>query len=168
MESKKIQSTQEHCAYCFDVLIAQLNKKPLPEFPSTLVNVSSPLFVTWMINKDELRGCIGTFASKPLNQLLKKYALTSALSDSRFDPINLKEVPKLTCSVSLLIDFESDKDAYDWEIGKHGIEIFFEENGEDYSATFLPEVASEENWSKDETLKHLIRKSGLKRTFKQF
>ena len=59
MEAKKIESTKEHCAYCFDVLLAQLNKKPIPEFPSTIPNVSCPIFVTWMKNGDDLRGCIG-------------------------------------------------------------------------------------------------------------
>lgn len=95
-----------------------------------------------------------------MDQLLKKYTLTSALKDSRFDPISLKEVPNLKCSVSLLVNFENISDAYDWEIGKHGIEIFFEDHGEEYSATFLPEVAAEENWTQDETLMHLIRKAG--------
>ena len=180
MQAQKIESTKEHCAYCFDVLLAQLNKKPIPEFPSTISNVSCPLFVTWMKDGDDLRGCIGliffffikmkkfgkkykkgTFGSKPLNGLLKKYALTSALNDSRFDPISLKEVPVLNCSVSLLVEFEKGKDALDWEIGKHGIEIFFEDNNEEYSATFLPEVADEEKWSKEETLKHLVRKAGI-------
>ena len=92
-----------------------------------------------------------------MDKLLKKYALTSALNDTRFDPITLKEVPELNVSVSLLVEFENGKDAYDWEVGKHGIEIFFE----DYSATFLPEVAAEENWTKQETIIHLIRKAGL-------
>ena len=96
-----------------------------------------------------------------MNGILKKYALTSALNDSRFDPISLKEVPALNCSVSLLVEFEKGKDALDWEIGKHGIEISFEDNDEEYSATFLPEVADEEKWSKEETLKHLVRKAGL-------
>lgn len=59
MESNKIESTKEHCSYCFDVLLAHLNKKAIPEYPSTLPNVTCPLFVTWMINIDELRGCIG-------------------------------------------------------------------------------------------------------------
>lgn len=95
-----------------------------------------------------------------MDRILKKYALTSSLNDSRFDPISLKEISLLSCSVSLLVDFEKAKDPFDWEVGKHGIEIFFEEDGEEYSGTFLPEVAGEENWSKEETLKHLVRKTG--------
>lgn len=30
----------------------------------------------------------------------------------------------------------------------------------EYHATFLPEVAKEQGWTKEETLKHLIRKAG--------
>lgn len=33
---------------------------------------------------------------------LKEYALSSALRDSRFDPICREEIPKLTASVSIL------------------------------------------------------------------
>lgn len=105
-------------------------------------------------------GVLGTFSSKPINTLLKKYTLTSALNDSRFEPIDLSEIPDLNVSVSLLVNFESGKDAMDWEVGKHGIEIFFKIGEDEYSATFLPEVAAEENWSKEETLRHLIRKAG--------
>lgn len=155
-------STKDHCAYCFDVLLAQLNKKQLPEFPSNLERVSCPLFVTWNTEGDDLRGCIGTFSPKPISQLLQKYALTSAFKDDRFEPISIKEVPSLSVCVSLLKNFEKAKDAYDWEVGKHGIEIFFEIDNEDYSATFLPEVALEWKWTKEQTLKELIRKAGLK------
>jgi hypothetical protein len=37
-----------------------------------------------------------------LHSGLKEYALTSALKDSRFDPITREELPKLTVSVSIL------------------------------------------------------------------
>lgn len=63
----------------------------------------SPLFVTWKIGRDQrLRGCIGTFSELNLHSGLKEYALTSALKDSRFDPISRDELPRLTVSVSIL------------------------------------------------------------------
>lgn len=37
-----------------------------------------------------------------LHSGLKEYALTSALKDTRFDPISREELPKLTVSVSIL------------------------------------------------------------------
>lgn len=87
-----------------------------------------------------LRGCIGTFSPMSLhsgehnlNRLsddqfyclfsrflyfysfhlwtgLKEYALTSALRDSRFDPINRDELHKLTASVSILQVYESTEE----------------------------------------------------------
>ena len=58
-DNKSIKSLKEHCAYCFDVILAKLSKEKTPDYPSNLQVFSSPLFVTWHINKDELRGCIG-------------------------------------------------------------------------------------------------------------
>ena len=112
-----------------------------------------------------LRGCIGTFEPKPLHFGLRDYALTSALRDHRFDPISLSELPFLSCTVSLLHSFEFGTSWDDWEIGIHGITIEFKDPHSRVrrSATFLPEIASHEGWDKEETLEHLIRKSGCRR-----
>ena len=96
-----------------------------------------PIFVTWKI-KDDLRGCIGTFAPAQLSTILSKYALISALQDDRFEPVSMKEVNKLNVGVSLLVNFQSGKKALDWEVGKHGIVIDANFKGKHYSATFLP------------------------------
>jgi AMME syndrome candidate gene 1 protein len=59
--------------------------------------------VTWKTTRDQrLRGCIGTFSDLNLHSGLKEYALTSALKDSRFDPISRDELPRLTVSVNIL------------------------------------------------------------------
>ena len=146
------------CVCVFDTLISYLTKKKIPNcFPDSLKNKKFPLFVTWTTGKDkELRGCIGTFAPNDLEKNLKKYALIAALEDDRFPPISEKEISKLNCSVSLLVNFEEAKDCYDWEIGKHGIQIKFGH----YSATFLPEVPVEHKMDKRTTLEHLIDKAG--------
>jgi uncharacterized protein (TIGR00296 family) len=147
------------CKYCFRVLENHLNKTEAPIFPFQFKNINCPLFVTWKIGEDEdLRGCIGTFESESLEKNLPKYALIAALKDTRFTPITKKELKDLHCGVSLLTDFEKSKDCYDWEVGKHGIQIFYN----NYSATFLPEVAQEQNWDKNTTLQQLLRKSGCK------
>lgn len=49
---------------------------------------------------------LGTFAPKPIHQLLPKYILISALKDDRFDPISISEISSLKVCVSLLKDFE--------------------------------------------------------------
>ena len=64
-------------------------------------------------------------------------------------------------SVSILTDFEDIEDPYDWTLGLHGIQIHFMHNGRGKGATFLPDVATEQGWNKEETLGHLFRKAGF-------
>ncbi|KAJ1910703.1 AMME syndrome candidate protein 1 protein [Tieghemiomyces parasiticus] len=124
-----------------------------------------PLFVTWNTVRSSgelrLRGCIGTFTAQPIQEGLKEFALTSALRDSRFAAITRREVPKLSCSVSLLTNFEKVTNVMDWEIGVHGVWIEFQDTyGHRRTATYLPEIAAEQGWSKIETLDSLLRKGG--------
>ena len=58
---------------------------------------------------------------------LRDYALTSALRDRRFEPIQASELPSLQCTVSLLSHFEPARNHLDWEVGKHGLVIEFED-----------------------------------------
>jgi AMMECR1 domain-containing protein len=137
-----------HCLYCFDVLASHLRRTgcPDPPFPT---EASFPLFVTW--NKQnqnghlDLRGCIGVtgalwpeaahhnltrrvhvcpgcLSPLPITSL-KNYALTSALKDRRFSPIDARELPHLHCTVSLLTSFEVACSLDDWTIGPHGVMI---------------------------------------------
>ncbi|KAG0647395.1 ammecr1 [Hyphodiscus hymeniophilus] len=127
--------------------------------------VESPLFVTWNTvsprsSSRSLRGCIGTFETMPLSTGLSSYALTSALSDHRFSPIALAELPSLEVSVTLLTDFEDAKDAMDWELGVHGLRISFYARNKRYGACYLPDVAVEQGWDKEETIVSLMRKAG--------
>lgn len=48
----------------------------------------------------------------------------------------------------------------DWTLGTHGIRISFIYRGRRYGATFLPDVAVEQGWSKEETVESLMRKAG--------
>ncbi|KAK6849796.1 hypothetical protein PG995_013629 [Apiospora arundinis] len=125
----------------------------------------SPLFVTWNTvsarsGNTSLRGCIGTFEAQELDDGLSSYAITSAIHDMRFDPISKRELPTLEVAVTLLTDFEDCDDAMDWELGTHGLRISFTDRGRRYGATYLPDVASEQGWSKEETLVSLMRKAG--------
>lgn len=47
-----------------------------------------------------------------------------------------------------------------WEIGKHGLRINFIHHSQRYSATYLPDVALEQGWTKLETLVSLMHKAG--------
>ncbi|KAF5177939.1 Ammecr1 family, partial [Thalictrum thalictroides] len=89
-----------------------------------------------------------------------------ALRDRRFPPIQPKEVPLLECTVSILTHYENALNYLDWEVGKHGIIIEFTDP--DYNvrrnATYLPEVAAHEGWTKLEAIDSLMRKSGFNGT----
>ena len=166
MNSAKL--TKQHLVYCFDVLKEYLNKKEFLAYPKELPDFSAPLFVTWKITKsDDLRGCIGTFASELLSENLPKYTVISAVNDSRFPPVEKYELEGLTVYVSVLHNFNKGKKWNDWVIGRDGIQISFEVNGNEYDGTFLPEVAEEQEWNQEETLRYLIRKSGYRGDYKK-
>lgn len=128
---------------------------------------STPLFVTWnTVSSDDddddasLRGCIGTFEAQPLAEGLPDYAIISALQDTRFPPISKRELPSLQVAVTLLTDFEEVDDPYDWEVGKHGVRLSFTDRSRRYGSTYLPDVAAEQGWTKEEALFSLVRKAG--------
>jgi len=159
----------DHVLYCFDALLSHFSKSKCPK--PLFHNHKYPLFVTWHKydngehDEPSLRGCIGTFDPKEIHAGLKEYALISALKDSRFSPITSSELELLECSVSLLHAFEDCDHASDWVIGKHGIIINFRDpDGTKRNATYLPEVAFEQQWSHQEAVKSLIRKAGYKGT----
>ncbi|WIA41609.1 hypothetical protein OEZ86_008969 [Tetradesmus obliquus] len=164
-EVTQMQASQDHCSFCFDVLISHLTKvdSPAPDFADGY----QPLFVTWNKSSNwgqntQLRGCIGTLEPRRLHTAVKDYALTSALRDSRFSPVQLKEVSQLSCSVSLLRCFEEAASWQDWAIGQHGLIIEFTDPvlSCKRTATFLPEVAGDQGWSKQQCIEALIRKAG--------
>ncbi|KAI1618925.1 AMMECR1 domain-containing protein [Exophiala viscosa] len=144
--------------------VASGNQSP-PSYASRVsVTESYPLFVTWnTISRSghkSLRGCIGTFEGMPLASGLATYALTSAFDDTRFSPIPASLLPALSCSLTLLADFEPCKDAMDWDLDTHGIRISFTNRGRRHGATYLPDVAVEQGWTKEETLESLMKKAG--------
>lgn len=155
----------QHCYFCFEALICHFKSETCS--PPQFSNALCPLFVTW--NKAsgssgyKLRGCIGTLEPRRVHTALHDYALTSALRDSRFDPIQLREVSSLQCKVSLLSCFEAADTWRDWEVGVHGIIINFADpiTGAKRSATFLPEVALDQGWTIQQCVDNLIRKAGF-------
>jgi uncharacterized protein (TIGR00296 family) len=92
--------------------------------------------------------------------MIRADAHPSALHDTRFSPVTLRELPSLSCAVTLLTDFEPAPDPFAWELGTHGIRLSFTHHGRRHGATFLPDVALEQGWTKEETLTSLMRKAG--------
>jgi len=178
-----VEATPDMCYYCFDILknhfrihkndllngIKNSKKRKHATSLYNLPNYSCALFVGWKIDMNgdmNLRGCKGTHSVLPLEEGLRTYSLLSAFDDTRFEMMREEEVPALTCSVSLLYDFEKVKDCKNWEIGIHGIKIEFEDSKNKYrSATFLPQVAPQFGYTRRQTLKRLVKKSGTKDKF---
>ncbi len=59
------------------------------------------------------------------------------------------------------MNYEDCEDAHDWIVGVHGILLKFQVGGTHYNATYLPEVAYEQGWTQEQTIRSLIRKSGF-------
>lgn len=170
-----LEATEDWCAYCFQVLLAELQQQPEPILciaDNAATSQVPGLFVSWKTPESSNRGCMGTSRPIGLNRGLAHFALRSALQDRRFQPVSLEEVPKLTCRVSLLHSFEPCEDSYDWEIGVHGVHIAFVVNSSSfcscssssktYSAIFLPEVMVEHGMSHEVAIAKLVRKAGYR------
>ncbi|CAD7923362.1 unnamed protein product [Amoebophrya sp. A120] len=168
------------CYYAWDVVSYRLNKlvDNEPVFPPSYDAQSrSPLFVTWLTwepsrGQEELRGCIGCLEPLDLHPGLRDYTVKAAFEDSRFPPIQAGELPMLICQVSVLHSFEpAAHGAYDWEVGKHGIIISFEDPehfpNRQFSATYLPEVALEHDMTRETAIVELIKKAGYRRAVDQ-
>ncbi len=115
-------------------------------------------FVTLRKNH-KLRGCIGEFEPKiPLYQVIQQMAIAAATKDSRFPMVTKDELKDITIEISVLKPKRKINNYKEIILGKHGVVV---QKGHK-SGTFLPQVASETNWSKEEFLTQLcIQKAGL-------
>ena len=115
------------------------------------------VFVTLKKHGD-LRGCIGRMIpDKPLQELVGAVALQSALEDPRFNRVTLSELKDLEIEISVLTPMTVVPNADHIIVGRDGVLI--RKGGR--SAVFLPQVAPEQGWGRDEMLEHLCRKAGL-------
>jgi len=123
-----------------------------------ILNQHLGVFVT-LRNNGKLRGCIGRFNPKqPLYQTLKDVAISSATKDYRFDAVTKEELDEIDIEISILTPLKKIRSVDQIQLGKHGIYI---KNGLN-SGTFLPQVALEMRWTKDEFLGHCARdKAGI-------
>jgi hypothetical protein len=115
-------------------------------------------FVT-LREKGELRGCIGRFtADIPLYQVVQDMAIASSTEDSRFSPVTPGEIDQMEIEISVLSPMKKVQSPDEIVLGKHGIYI---KKGY-LSGTFLPQVATETGWSKEEFLGHCAQdKAGI-------
>ena len=140
--------------------VIKSGEAPKPESDDPQLNAHCGCFVT-LKNKERLRGCIGRFISDiPLIELIVEMAKASATGDPRFfaDPITVGELEQLDVEISVLSPLERTSDPLSLRLGVDGIYI---KKGR-ASGCFLPQVASETGWSKEEFLSYCCaHKAGL-------
>lgn len=107
-----------------------------------------------------LRGCVGRIdASEPLIGALTSSAI-SVVSDARFrnNPVTLAELPQLTLELSVLSPPRPAANVLDFDLLKEGIHLVVQGR----SGCFLPQVARETGWNKEQLLVRLCtEKMGL-------
>ena len=133
---------------------------PQPKSDDPQLNACCGCFVT-LKNKGRLRGCIGQFTSEvPLIELIGLMAKASATGDPRFlaDPISAGELDKLDIEISALSPLQRTSEPLGLRLGVDG--IYIKRAGA--SGCFLPQVATETGWSKEEFLSNCCaHKAGL-------
>jgi AmmeMemoRadiSam system protein A len=145
-----------------DTIRAVILRRPAgrPRSQDAALTACCGCFVT-LKNHGHLRGCIGQFVSdRPLVELVAEMAKASATGDPRFmsNPITPGEVGKLDIEISVLSPLQRTDDPLSLELGTHGIYI---KRGY-ASGCFLPQVAEETGWSKEEFLSQCcLHKAGL-------
>ena len=115
-------------------------------------------FVTLNLH-GHLRGCIGSLTGvRPLYMTVAEMACAAAFEDPRFDPLSRRELGEVRIEISVLSPLRKITSVDELELGRHGILIV----KDGHSGTFLPQVADETGWTKEEFLGHCSRdKAGL-------
>ncbi len=145
-----------------DTVEAVITGKPVaqPKSDDAELNAHCGCFVT-LKNQGQLRGCIGRFTSdEPLVELVVEMAKASATGDSRFfaNPLREDELEQLDIEISVLSPLQRTNEPLSLRLGTDGIYI---KQG-CVSGCFLPQVATETGWSKEEFLSYCCaHKAGL-------
>ena len=134
----------------------KVRENPLQKYP--MLNKKCGAFVS-LHKHGRLRGCIGHFGEDyPLHEIVAEMARAAAFEDPRFMPVTRDELDDLDIEISVLTPMRRIQSLDEFELHRHGIYI---KKGH-RSGTFLPQVADEVNWTKEEFVGHCSQdKAGL-------
>lgn len=110
-----------------------------------------------------LRGCIGfLYGSGSVGKLIVDAAIAAAFEDPRFPPLSINEINETTIEVSILSEQQTlgknaESRKRNLKIGRDGLII---EYGH-YRGLLLPNVATEQNFDKEQFLESVCEKAGL-------
>ncbi|MCX7917871.1 MAG: AmmeMemoRadiSam system protein B [bacterium] len=137
-----------------------LSGKKLPELKieDPVLMEKRGVFVT-LRKKGNLRGCIGYI--EPVESLylaVRTMAINSATKDPRFEPVKYEELKDIEIEISVLTVPKKVKSADEIVLGRDGVIVKRGFN----QGVFLPQVAEETGWTKEEFLSYLCsHKAGL-------
>jgi AmmeMemoRadiSam system protein B/AmmeMemoRadiSam system protein A len=120
---------------------------------SKALQTTAGAFVSLYCN-GKLRGCIGRLsAQKPLYETVQSMVVSAATSDRRFELLKPEELNDTVIEISVLTPLRKITSIEEIELEKHGIYI---KKGYQ-TGTFLPQVAQNNSWSKEEFLGYCSR-----------
>jgi len=137
----------------------KIKGKPIPKFTPLTKTLEEERGVFVTLKKDgQLRGCIGYIQPiKPLYQAVPDMAVQSSTADPRFPSVTEEELKKIEIEISVLTVPVRAK-VEEIVLGKHGVIVKRGYN----QGVFLPQVATETGWTKEEFLSNLCsHKAGL-------
>ena len=115
-------------------------------------------FVTLHLH-GRLRGCIGNLVGvRPLYKTVAEMARAAAFEDDRFRPLTREELEQVHIEISVLSPLRQISSPDELVLGRDG--VLMVKDGR--SGTFLPQVADETGWTREEFLGHCARdKAGI-------
>jgi len=140
------------------VILETVSLSNFPDVAQVTGRLAEPraAFVTlrW---EGKLRGCIGQpDAAHGLAETVVQCAITAALRDPRFGPLQAEEIDGLEIEISVISELRPATPD-EIELGTHGIVV----TGGGTRGLLLPQVALEHNWSLIQFLEATCRKAGL-------
>jgi uncharacterized protein len=157
MEEIVEQDRRDLLALARESISASLGARSLPKPTERLLALGpGGAFVTLKAAR-ALRGCIGRLqADEPLALTVRSMAVAAAFDDPRFPPLKAEELCKITIEISALSAM-ADAEPDDVVPGLHGVLL----SRAGRSGVFLPQVAAEQGWDRDELLNQVCVKAGL-------
>ncbi len=132
-----------------------------PEDCPAVLRARRATFVTLKLSADggdSLRGCIGNMdPHQPLYRSVLENARKAAFSDTRFEPLERRELDRVRIEISVLSPMRQVDNPAEIVPGRDGVQL----RCGPHTAVFLPQVAMEQGWDRDALLDNLCLKAGL-------
>lgn len=123
---------------------------------SPALEVPRAVFVS-LHHREELLGCLGNYRGRDaLAVEVPELVLSAALDDPRFRPASETSGP-IDIEISLLTPMRRIRDAGEFQLGRHGAMLRVGSR----AGLLLPQVAERHDWTPEDFLGAVARKSGL-------